>query len=202
MNLEQTLDIGIWVTGIISLLLILGALFFEWLYHKIDTEMKYEGKGKKFLDRIAIFIDKNINHTTGIIWYLLWATLLWYLDTPQLLIIWAISMLAIYIFVWLLKWVSKKKRPSDARFTLKDFSFPSGHTALATTGFLNFALFISIFGAEKYWHILVFFGVASIGGMIVGRSRRYLRVHRISDVLVGLLLGGFCFLLACSIVLL
>ncbi len=200
MTLTQILDIGIRVTGISSLFLILGALFFENYYHKIDIKMECHWKHKKFLDYIAIFIEKSINPISGVIWYILWGAILWKLWYINILSVWLISSVIIYIIVSLLKLLSKKQRPKDAKFKLYDFSFPSGHTAIATTGFLNLALFIS-----HYMHhtglILGIFFWAIVWGSIVGRSRLYLKVHRISDVLVGLLLGIFCFLITCSFVL-
>ncbi len=199
MDIKQVLIIGIRVSGSMSLLLILGALFFESLYHKIDVEMKYTGNGKKFLDYLAIGIDKGINYVTGAIGYVVWWILLWQLGYDKLFWVWVTSMLSIFGIVNFLKRLSKKQRPSDAKFTLKDYSFPSWHTALATTGLLNLSLLISVF-VPDILRIFEFFFMAVLAGGFVGRSRRYLKVHWISDVLVGLLLGVFCFLVSCAII--
>ncbi len=200
MTLTQILNIGIRATGISSLFLILGALFFENYYHKIDITMKCRWKNKKILDWIAFFIDRSINHISGTIWYILWWIILWSLWYFSILSVWLISSIIVYIMVGILKLLSKKQRPKDARFRLYDFSFPSGHTAIATTWFLNLALFISRYVDHTGILLSVFFW-AILWGIVVGRSRLYLKVHWISDVLVGLLLGIFCFLISCSFIL-
>ncbi|MFV0395776.1 MAG: phosphatase PAP2 family protein [Coprobacillaceae bacterium] len=60
-----------------------------------------------------------------------------------------------------------------------DFSFPSGHTAMAfTNAFILYALF------DKRWGAL-----AILIAILIGYSRLYLGVHFFSDVVGGILIG-------------
>ena len=64
---------------------------------------------------------------------------------------------------------------------LKDFSFPSGHTAVA------FAFSFSLFWKQKrvaYWALML--------ALTIGFSRLYLYMHYPSDVLFGALFGALC----------
>ena len=62
----------------------------------------------------------------------------------------------------------------------KDHSFPSGHTA---SSFCAFAVMASCCNTPAVWI------PALIGATLIGFSRVYLRVHYLSDVLGGLVLG-------------
>lgn len=69
----------------------------------------------------------------------------------------------------------------------RDFSFPSAHTAQATAFFAALALV-----AYRYTPVKIGSSIRAISGLIiflVGYSRIYLKVHYISDVIVGAVLG-------------
>jgi len=75
-----------------------------------------------------------------------------------------------------------------------DFSFPSAHTAQITAFACVCAL---VFGRDLTLRhtVLIWLGVGTIV-LLVGISRNYLRVHYISDVVAGALLGaGWVFFL-------
>lgn len=61
----------------------------------------------------------------------------------------------------------------------KDYSFPSGHTASSFTAFT-----VTLFLCPAYIFIPVL-----VGALIISFSRMYLRVHYLSDVVCGAMLG-------------
>ncbi len=199
MKFKLFVNIWIVVSWIIALILVIWTFSSHTIIHKIDKKTKYQGSRNKFFETIASIIDKSINHITWIIGFIIRGTLLRKYFNQQILFIWIISIIVVYIIVNIIKILSKKQRPSDAKYMHNDFSFPSGHTAFSTTGFLNIALAIGSLFSLPYLTSTLFF-LAILWGGIVGRSRRYLKIHRISDIITGRTLGTFCFLLSYSVI--
>lgn len=61
-----------------------------------------------------------------------------------------------------------------------EFSFPSGHTTVATTSMT--ALFLSTNRKKSFWLLII--------PILMGLSRIYLVAHYLSDVIGGLIVGG------------
>ncbi len=111
----------------------------------------------------------------------------------NLMILWLL-MLGVGAFVQLGKReFSRPRPPAIAYYNVSGFSFPSGHSATATT----------LYGLLGYWwtrrlrqtRSRVWVGAATIILiLLVGFSRIYLGVHYLSDVLGGYLLG-ICWLI-------
>lgn len=89
--------------------------------------------------------------------------------------------------VWFLKYSIAHPRPDFSIITAYGPSFPSAHTALATTYFLFFLRFMrtqkDLF--RKYVHQVF----CVLAPLTVGMSRLYLGVHWLSDVLAGFCIG-------------
>lgn len=92
----------------------------------------------------------------------------------------------------LIKLVFSRPRPSVVQDMIvnmpKDFSFPSAHTAQATSLFVALALITT-----RYMPMKAGIAAWSLSGLIiftVGYSRIYLKVHYVSDVIVGAVVGA------------
>ena len=91
--------------------------------------------------------------------------------------------------VWLIKYSINASRPEIALVSVFGSSFPSAHTAIATTIFFFFLRYMrhkkNIF--RRYIHILFCILVP----VVVSISRIYLQVHWFSDCLAGASIGVF-----------
>lgn len=97
--------------------------------------------------------------------------------------------------VWLLKHGFKIPRPEGGIIEVAGYGFPSGHSAMSTL----FALLIiySYFSHVKTLIgkiLLITLGLGSAG--LISYSRIYLGVHSIYDVVGGIILGLFWFILS------
>ena len=109
----------------------------------------------------------------------------------------ALANLASHLAVQALKRTVVRARPHhsvdslDVLVHIPDaFSFPSGHAAAS----ISIALTVLLTGPELFGAALLALGV------IIGASRVYLRVHYVTDVLAGQLLGAGGALLAVVVV--
>lgn len=97
-------------------------------------------------------------------------------------------------FAFLLDWSAKLLVASDRPFApdaaTLGWSFPSGHTTLATAFFLGIYLIVRHYFKDDIQKVALAV-LAVILSLIVGLSRLYLGLHWFSDVVGGLLLGAF-----------
>lgn len=86
-----------------------------------------------------------------------------------------------------IKVLVNRPRPENALVLEQSASFPSGHATIAVAfyGFLTYLLLREI---KKYRTLALAVGIIII--LALGYSRLYLRVHYLSDVLVGYLVGA------------
>ncbi len=97
----------------------------------------------------------------------------------------------------LLKFVFHRARPhfNDPILTLTSYSFPSGHTMMATVLYGALAAFLVAKTRSWRWRVLVIL-LASFLIALVGFSRIYLGAHYLSDVL-GAIAEGLAWLSLC-----
>lgn len=107
-----------------------------------------------------------------------------------------ISVFGTFISVYVLKSLVDRPRPEYSLYIEHSSSFPSAHAALAIAffGFLYF-IYSRKYAAAFNRKVNLFF-LTSLAVIFIGLSRLYLRVHFLSDVLAGYLVGLIWLLLA------
>lgn len=178
--------------GVIVLLTTIGMILFPKQFKKRDQLLAFTGKEKKWKTSLALFINNAITPLTVSIFYLLISAVLIIMKEIRVFYIGLSSILIGSIGFWTVKRITQRPRPEKARIHFKDFSFPSGHTTAGFIFFLSIAIAFSRMIGLEYRETA--FTFALICGTIVGRSRWYLHVHWLTDVIIGALLGIWCFI--------
>ena len=102
------------------------------------------------------------------------------------------SILSVSIAFWSLKRITQRTRPKDALIRFKDYSFPSWHTSAWFVFFLSFALALTwTLGIQHYEIIFI---LALLGWCTIARSRWYIKVHWLIDVVIWWFLWIWCFI--------
>ena len=138
----------------------------------------------EFLDRFMPIITRLANK--GVFWIALAILFLLIKRTRKTGLSMAVALILGFIIGNIvLKNVVGRIRPYDVNtdfalliHTLKDYSFPSGHTLCSFEGA------VCIFIRNKKWGV-----AALILASLIAFSRRYLYVHYPTDVLAGIILG-------------
>ena len=109
-------------------------------------------------------------------------------------IFFALTMLANAGAIYLLKEVIERARPLNSLVIETGSAFPSGHAATAVVFFGLLCYLTFKFAKTKSMKIWVY-SISILMILLIGFSRIYLNVHWFSDVLGGILLGGFILML-------
>jgi len=78
-----------------------------------------------------------------------------------------------------------RDRPLNSLIEANGLSFPSGHSVMVV---VFFGILIYLFSKDNTRKSLIFLSIIIV--LLVGFARIYLRVHWLSDVLAGFILGG------------
>lgn len=104
-----------------------------------------------------------------------------------------------WILNFILKQIFRRIRPIEYFLVEQsDFSYPSGHTMVATTFYLTTAFLLTRNIKDKRKRILCYFTAATLI-FLMGISRLYLGVHWPTDVLGGFLIGYIFFSLSVTL---
>lgn len=159
-----------------------------------DRAIHYIYKKNKYLDKTMIWI--TVSGDLGIIWIIISFFLLTKEKHMKVGIMMLLSIaLASILGEGILKHIVKRKRPFIRNRLIElliaepsTYSFPSGHTAssfAAATVFVNTNMALS--------------SAIVVLAVLISFSRVYLRVHYLSDVIGGAILGIFCGLVVVGI---
>ncbi len=126
--------------------------------------------------------------------YLIFLSILGYLNQNWLFLKVALSSLIIMITNSLLKLVFAKTRPiSKYSQNLKTYSFPSGHSTGSSISYLNLAFIVSQYCPDLSF---LFYSVAITLFLAIGLSRVCLKAHYLIDVIAGLSFGTIGFFIS------
>ena len=178
--------------GFFVLLATLGILLFPEAITKWDHRLARKKKDTPWKLQLSLFINHAITPLSVGIFYLLMSGILIWSKELRIFGIGVSSILVASIAFRSVKRITQRPRPEKAKITFKDYSFPSGHTTAGFVFFLSAAIAVSRLLNLEYREVIFVFAI--ICGGIVACSRRYLHVHRFTDVVIGALLGSGCFL--------
>lgn len=138
---------------------------------------------------VEFFTD--LNSTVGVVFFsLLVLTILIYNKWFKDIQFYLISVIGSTIAFMSIKYSVQRIRPSLEIVDIGGYSFPSGHSTVATaTSLAIYFIFVKKLHSETLKILLLFICIA--WPLMIAASRVYLDVHWLSDVIAGLGLGVF-----------
>ena len=183
--------ISIILAVIVFIMTVIVIVFPKWV-DKWDQKFAFKGKEKKVLMHLAYFLNYAITPLSVSFFYLFMSVILLFNEEYRILGIGISSIITVSIAFWSLKRITQRPRPKEAKIHFKDFSFPSWHTWAWFVFFLSVALALTWMLEIRYYERV--FLLALLWGSVVARSRWYIRVHWLSDVIIWWFLWIGCFI--------
>ncbi len=178
--------------AVIVLIATLCMIIFPDAMNKSDKYFSFEWSYNKWLLKIALFLNYAITPLTVSLFYIIMACILACYEEYRILGIGISSIVSVSIAFWSLKRITQRPRPKDALIRFKDYSFPSWHTSAGFVFFLSFALALTWTLEIQYYEII--FILALLGWCTIARSRWYIKVHWLIDVVIWWFLWIWCFI--------
>lgn len=147
------------------------------------------------LDSLILSVTKVCNIPESILIFLVFGMFLLLKNKKQSFCILTIAVIAGTALPEIIKTVTERVRPVSNLLLETDYSFPSGHSTIATIFILS-SIFLLAPAIKNIFTKNIFLLSTCIIFPLVIVSRIYLSVHWLSDVLAGILLGSICYLLA------
>ena len=180
------------ILAVVVLVMTVIMIVFPKLINEWDEKLVFKKKKKKVLMHLAYFLNYAITPMSVSIFYIIMAIILSWNEEYRILGIGISSIIMVSIAFRSLKRITQRQRPKDAKIHFKDYSFPSWHTWAWFVFFLSLALALTWMLEIRYYERV--FLLAIVGWIIIARSRWYIKVHRVSDVIVWSLLWIWCFI--------
>lgn len=183
------------ITTLLVITLTIGMILFPNFFARIDEKFAFTQERQSPREQIALWINHAISVKSVCIFYALISIVLFLSGEWHILGICVTSMIMASLWFWSIKRITQRQRPLAGKLRFKDYSFPSGHTSAGIVFFLSLALALDwlVIGHSWAW---IGYGLALAATLVVWWSRWYLKVHWMSDIWVGGLLGLGCFLMA------
>ncbi len=178
--------------AIIVLIASICMLIFPEGINKSDRYFAFNWEYKNRLLKLAFFLNYAITPLTVSLFYFIMTVVLALNEEYRILWIWVSSIIIVSIIFWCLKRITQRPRPKEALIHFKDYSFPSWHTSAGFVFFLSFALALTWTLNIQYYEFV--FLLALLWWCLIARSRWYIKVHWLSDVVIWSLLWIWCFI--------
>ncbi|BAF71244.1 phosphatase PAP2 family protein [Sulfurovum sp. NBC37-1] len=140
--------------------------------------------------KMIVFLTDLNGVVASTILFVLISTFLWYKKRYGDLRFFLFSFLGATLLFNLFKFTVRRARPDTSLFELATYSFPSGHTTMATVLALAlYVVFVKRIDAGVPRALLLLLCI--LWPVMIAFTRVYLNVHWFSDVIAGLSLGLF-----------
>ena len=147
------------------------------------------------LDSLMLSVTKMCNIPESILIFLVFGLFLLLKNKKTYFYLLTIATTLGTVLPLIIKPVIERIRPISNLVLETDYSFPSGHSTIATIFILS-SIFLIATVIKNNFTKKIFILCTCIIFPLVIISRVYLSVHWVSDVLAGILLGSICYLLA------
>jgi membrane-associated phospholipid phosphatase len=188
---KQLAYISISLATIVLIATICMIIFPKWI-KKSDEYFAFKGEYNPWLLKIAYFLNYAITPLTVSLFYIIMAGILALNEEYKILWIGIFSIIIVAITFWSLKRITQRQRPKEALIHFNDYSFPSGHTSAWFVFFLSFALALTWTIDIKCYEFIFF--LAILWWCLIAWSRRYIKVHWLTDVIIWAILWIWCFI--------
>lgn len=184
--------------------IILGSILFGFYLKSIELTESIDYKIMTSIQNNNIFIKNAIllNFTkfitslgdgkTCIILFVPFGIYFYYNNLKKAFLFLIITLLVVYALNELIKYIVSRKRPVEFFvINMGGFSYPSGHSMNISAFYLTFRFLLADKIKSRFFDIIVYILI-----LLVAISRVILGVHWPTDVILGLILGYFCYNLA------
>jgi len=180
------------LTGLVVFLLILANVLTDGPMLKVDewVSLHIPELHTERGTNVVVFLTNLNGVVASSILFVVISVFLWYKKWYADLRFFLLSFLGATLLFNLFKFTVQRARPETSLFELSTYSFPSGHTTMATV--LALSLYFIFAGRikEGFPRMLLLF-VCVFWPLTIAFTRVYLDVHWFSDVIGGLSLGLF-----------
>lgn len=184
--------------------IILCSILFGFYLKSIELTESFDYKIMTFIQNNNIF-TKNIillniikfitflgNGLTCFILFIPFGIYFYYNNLKKEFLFLIITLLVVYALNELIKYIVSRKRPVEFFvINMGGFSYPSGHSMNISAFYLTLRYLLADKIKIKFINVFIYILIFSIA-----ISRVILGVHWLTDVIVGLILGYFCYNLA------
>ena len=159
---------------------------------KLDewATLQVQGLHTETWTKAVVFLTDLNGVVASMFLFVLFSAFFWYRKWYRDLRFFLLSFIGGTLLFNLFKFSVQRARPDASLFDLATYSFPSGHTTMATVLALSLC-FIFIQRIPAGFPRMLFFLFCVLWPVAIAFTRVYLNVHWLSDVIGGLSLGLF-----------
>ena len=179
-------------TGFLLFMVMLVNVLTDGPMLKLDewVSMQVQGLHTETRTKAVVFLTDLNGVVASMFLFVLLSVFFWYRKWYRELRFFLISFIGGTLLFNLFKFSVQRARPEASLFDLATYSFPSGHTTMATVLALSLCI-IFVQKVSAGFPRILFFLFCILWPVLIAFTRVYLNVHWLSDVIGGLSLGLF-----------